>query len=183
MGLFNLFKSKEEKQRLKELRFDVDILLSEINNSLKLAASADSLDVRMINHRLANEKLQEIKILARNNPEIKLTGLNRVESDLSILETELKEFAFKYAYNCSQKAKELEKKGSIYPAIKLYWEAAELGTNAPFVYRRLAILYRKLGEVQKEMDAIDLALKNVDEHNAKHYQFFIDRKEKLLEKS
>ena len=65
-----------------------------------------------------------------------------------------------------QLAKELENKGEVEKAIEIYEKCLELKLNAPYPYNRLATLYRKSKEYEKEVRVLKLLL-SIQETEAK----------------
>jgi len=73
----------------------------------------------------------------------------------------------------------LEKEGKTEEAIEIYEALATSGTDTPYTYRRLAILYRKKKEPARELHFIEMALNNIPRSNEKHYAWFKERLAKL----
>jgi len=59
---------------------------------------------------------------------------------------------------------------------------ASEGTDTPFTYRRMAIIYRKKKNRNEEIRSIMQALQNVPKSNAKHYEWFEERLKKIEQK-
>lgn len=160
----------------------VNRLVQIVNESLKLANESKNYETRISRLKFAKERLEDLKAMERKYPYVRLTNLDRVESDIQLLDNEINTQKFNEIYDLNQMGKKLEKKGKIEAAIELYEEAASEGAITPFTYRRLAILYRKRKDQENEIRAIKLALQNVEKRNAQHYKWFQDRLDKILSK-
>ena len=58
----------------------------------------------------------------------------------------------------NQKGSELEKQGQIEKAKEIYWENINENDESPHPYSRLAILYRKEKEYEKEIEVLEKAI-------------------------
>ena len=154
-------------------------LVDVINESLKIAAASANPETRASRLAVAKQKLSEIKELASQYRFLTLQSLPEVELDIGILEQELEMSNFRAIAEANSCGEQLEKTGSIDEAIAHYEALVTKGTDTPFTYRRLAILYRKSKQRQKEVRVLKAALKNVPKSNAMHYAWFRQRLAKL----
>lgn len=83
-----------------------------------------------------------------------------------------------YIATLNQKGRELEKVGEVDQAVKMYELARENRVDTIHPYKRLAILYRKKEDTEKEMRAIESALANIDKESSA-YEWFVNRKASL----
>lgn len=66
------------------------------------------------------------------------------------------------------KGKEFESSGDLTSAIEMYEKEITLNSHAPFAYKRLAIIYRKLNRIEDEVRVLK-SLLSVSEKDAKRY--------------
>lgn len=154
-------------------------LVELVNESLKIANESHNADTKVSRLEFAKAKLDELKKLAEDNPHIKLTQLELVESDIRTLDLEFQQANYKEAAEGNLKGQTLEKEGKLDEAIETYEQLLESDVDTPFTYRRLAILYRKRRSREDELRVLKAAIRNVPSENATHYQWFAERLSKM----
>ena len=153
-----------------------------VNESMNLAKTSSNADTKVSRLGVAKQRLAELKKMARDYPFLELTGLEKFEAQIAATEAEFKSKKYGEIADGNQQGSRLEKEGKHEEAITVYSRLAESGADTPFTYRRLAILYRKQNDVEREIRILELAMKNVPATNAKHYQWFEDRYQKIRAK-
>lgn len=91
---------------------------------------------------------------------------------------------YKQWYVANERGQKLEKAGRVADAVQVYEEAVESGTDTPFTYRRLAIIYRRHKNYEDEIRVCRLALRNVAYSDKKQaiFEGRIDRARELRDK-
>lgn len=183
MGLFDwLFGNKKTKYSQKDIQVvsaSAQRYVDVINESLAIANKSTNPETKLSRLSLAKSKLEELKELAEQYEFIHLTQLDDVSLSIKELELEFLTTNLQEVATGNLKAEALEKEGKVEEAISIYRELANNGTDTPFTYKRLAILYRKQKKHVEEMEAVELALRNVPKSNTKHYEWFEDRLDKI----
>jgi len=89
------------------------------------------------------------------------------------------------SFERSMQAKDLEDKGYLDNAIEMYETIVDRSFNAPFSYNRLAIIYRKRKEFDKEITVINKLIKMYENSKAEkeYVQPQIDKLQKRLQKA
>ena len=70
-------------------------------------------------------------------------------------------------YRRNEQGHEFEKQGRVEDAIAIYEVNVVDRCDTPFTYKRLAILYRRLGEYAKEIRVLERALERIQGANKK----------------
>ncbi len=146
-----------------------------INESMKIANSTLNPDTKISRLKVARKHLHELKYMCAKYPFLHLVSLDAVESDLDRIEEEFLTSGLQELAEGNMQGQALEKQGRIEEAISIYESLAGQGTDTPFTYRRLAILYHKNKDIGNEIRILKLAIKNVPKRNAQHWAWFADR--------
>lgn len=169
--------SSHQQEMMKVAQRMVDV----INESIQLAANSHDIGTKMSRLDVADVTLKELKAFCAQHPYLTITSLPEVERTLADL---CEDFVFK-AYGMiaddNERAHALEKEGKVDEAIAIYEGLSSLGVDTPFTYRRLAIIYRKQRDRDKEISALRAGLTNVRPENAAHYAWLRDRLAKLVQ--
>jgi len=158
----------EQAERLAEI----------INESLILANDSKNIDTKVTRLEHAKLRLHELEDHCQKHPYIKMPNLDAVKDTIKGLEHEFNMNKYSMLSESNLEGELLEKEGNIEEAISKYEELVSLKTDTPFTYRRLAIIYSKRKNFDDEKRIIISALENISRENEKHYQWFLDRKNK-----
>ena len=145
-----------------------------INESLQIANTSKNPETKISRLGVAKAKLAEVKALAEEYPFLVLTTLTQVESDILMLEAEFLSAGYKELADGNSHGKELEDEGRIDEAITQYESLVTKGTDTPFTYRRLAIIYRKRKAPREEARVVKAAMCAIDRASP-HYKWFRER--------
>ena len=162
------------------LRSQAQRLSDLVNESLELVENSEVLATRISRLDFTKEKLQELRDLTSNNPDLKLIGLDEVEEKIKRFELDFESSGYREIASGNMQGEALEKEGKIQEAIEVYESLLESKADTPFTYRRLAILYKKMKQREDEVRVLKAALKNVPSNNNRHYQWFAERLAKLV---
>jgi len=158
-------------------------LVDVINESVELAKNSKNVETKLSRLEVARDKLESLKDMARQYPFLILESLAEVEAEIAGLELQFQQKGYRELAAGNEQGRQLEKDGRIDKAIAVYESLAERGTDTPFTYRRLAILYRKQKNPEQELRVLRLAIENVPISNATHFAWFEERYKKMLLKS
>jgi tetratricopeptide (TPR) repeat protein len=147
---------------------------------MKIADSTCNPETKASRVRVARDSLLQLLALQQKFPFLAIQNLPAVEADLQRLEVEVASHNYAALADGNEKGQALEKEGRVDEAIDVYKRLVDSGTDTPFTYRRLAILYRKRKDVGSELEVLDLACQHVPPSNVSHHQWFIERRAKLL---
>lgn len=186
MGLFQkLFGSRRVQPTPEYSQRDIEVIgdsahrhVDVINESLQLANTSKNPETKISRLRVAKEKIEELKGLVDLYPFLDLTFLPQVESDIARLEAEFLSAGYQEIADGNSHGKSLEDDGRIDDAITQYESLASRGTNTPFTYKRLAIIYRKRKCPQDEERVIQAALAALDQDST-HLVWFRERLTKI----
>lgn len=155
-------------------------LVEVINESMELAKNSKNVETKLSRLGVAREKLESLKGMASQYPFLVLKSLAEVEAEMAGLEIQFQQRGYRELAAGNEQGQQLEKEGRIEEATAVYESLAERGTDTPFTYRRLAILYRKQKNAAQELRVLRLAIENVPISNATHFAWFEERYKKLL---
>jgi tetratricopeptide (TPR) repeat protein len=153
-----------------------------INESIALAKNSHEASTKVSRLDVAKNNVAKLKELCQQYPFVEIKSLPEVEAELAELSAQFKMKGYRELAAGNEQGQMLEKEGQADRAIAVYEALLKKGTDTPFTYRRLAILYRKKGEPDQELQILKVAMENVPSKNAKHFAWFHDRYEKLLVK-
>jgi len=150
-----------------------------LNESLHLSNDSKNPETKISRLNVAKAKLIELEELKEKYPFIQLISLHGVKLTIAELELEYKTACYQEIANGNIEGKALEKAGLIEEAIEVYEKLVSSKVETPFTYKRLAIIYRKKKNLEKEVSAIEAGLRNVPKSNAAHYEWLLDRLKKI----
>lgn len=154
-----------------------------INESLKVSNESNNPDTKVSRLDVAKLKLIELKSMVSKYPFLSITSLGDVEASISKLESEFLASSYREIASGNMTGERLEKEGKIKEAIWEYEKLVKSKVGTPYTYRRLAILYRKNKSINDEIRILQEAVLNIPKTNAKHYEWFRDRLDKLSAKN
>lgn len=186
MGFFQkLFGSRRSQSTPEYSQRDVEVIgdsahryVEIINESLQLANTSKNPETKISRLNVAKDKLDELKVLVDQYPFLDLTFLPQVESDIARLEAEFLSAGYKEIADGNSYGKTLEDEGRIDDAISQYESLVLRGTDTPFTYKRLAIIYRKSKRPQDEERVTRAALAAIDQDST-HLEWFRERLTKI----
>lgn len=149
-----------------------------INESLQIASTSKNPETKISRLGVAKAKLEELKVFAEDYPFLTLTSLTNVESDILMLETQFLSAGYKELAEGNSLGKELEDEGRIDEAITQYESLVTKGTDTPFTYRRLAIIYRKRKAPRDEARVVKAAMDAINPDST-HRKWFRERLTKI----
>jgi tetratricopeptide (TPR) repeat protein len=149
------------------------------NNSVASAKTSGSVKTRKYEIAIARARIFELQRLAARHPFVRVDHVE--EMMVLIHQIELDTAALRYQDNAGSDeiGRELEGKGKIAQAIAAYEGLVQKLSENPHVYKRLAILYRRVKSMDDEARVLVKALRNVPESNKKHYEWFRNRLNKI----
>jgi hypothetical protein len=186
MGFFEkLFGSRRQQTTPQFTQRDIQVIgdsahryVEVINESLQLANTSKNPATKISRLNVAKVKLEELKVLVAQYPFLDLTFLPEVESDIAKLEVEFLGAGYKELAEGNSRGKELEGEGRIDEAITQYEALVSRGTDTPFTYKRLAILYKKRKSPQDEERVVQAAIAAIDQDST-HLKWFRERLTKI----
>jgi tetratricopeptide (TPR) repeat protein len=168
---------------------DVEVIASSahrmievITESMRIAQDTSNPDTKSSRVGVARDNLRRLQAMQADYPFLVLENLPEVDADLTRLEAEAMVSDYAALADGNGKGQALEKEGRIEEAIEVYQRLTDGGTDTPFTYRRLAILHRKGKDTDAELAVLEQAIRNVPESNTGHHGWFVDRRDKLLQK-
>lgn len=173
MGLFDWLFGKKTKYSQKDIQLvsaGAQRYVDVINESLAIANKSKNPETKLSRLSVAKSKLEELKELTEQYEFIHLTQLDEVSQSIKELELEFLTTNLQEVASGNLEAEALEKEGKVEEAIGIYRELANKGTDTPFTYRRLAILYRRQKKQSEEIEVIEQALRNVSKSNGEWFE-------------
>jgi len=177
LGLFHVDHNSNDDIRV--IKESAERYVAVINESLTIANNAKNITTKKSRLGSAKNKLHELKKLSTQYGFLELSNLNDVQLSIQDLEHEISLEISEHGSDKNILGEKYEQEGSIDKAISVYASLVSDKTDTPFTYRRLAILYKKQKNHEKELMAIKAALQNVPKSNKKHYEWFQDSLAKL----
>ena len=186
MGLFSWLFGKQKpsysKRDIETISASAQRHVDVINESLQIANNSKNPDTKVSRLDVAKTRLHELEELTERYDFLKLTQLDEVKVSIQELEFEFLQNNLREVASGNLDAQALEKEGKVDEALEIYEKLACEGTDTPFTYQRLAIIYRKKKNIDEEIRSIKQALNNVPKTNAKHYEWFEERLKKIEQK-
>ena len=189
MGFFDIFKKRVGQtpiysdRDIQAISESANSIVRVFNDSLKIAHTTNNIDTKISRTQIAREKLSELEDMAAQYSFVSLPNLAKVEQDLAFVEKEISKGNYAQIAQDNLAAQELEKQGNVEAAIEIYEQLAADGTDTPFTYRRLAIIYSKQKRYDNELSVVEQALANIPKSNVGHYEWFQKRHAKALARS
>ena len=162
----------EKSLQLPSVRQTADQLVREINTTLGTASKSTDIGTRKLHVASTRAEILELKRLAGRCRALQHANLEEAELQLLQIEKETEILEQRAMAKRNQDGQDLEKRGLIKEAIAAYEKLVAKMVDTPFIYRRLAILYRKLKSFDDEIRVLRGALRNIPKSNRKHYDWF-----------
>ena len=169
----------EKSLQLPSVKQTADELVGEIIANLGAASKSTDIGTRKLHVASTRAEFRELKRLAERCRVLQDAGLEEVELQIRQIEEETEIFEQQAIAKGVRNGQKLEKRGLIKKAIAAYEKLVAKTVDTPLVYRRLAILYRKLKSLEDEIRVLHAALSNVPKSNRKHYDWFKARLVKI----
>ena len=127
-------------QDIETVRRCAQRLVDIINESKEFALTSNNPETKISRLQLAQDKLKELKKMARQYPFLKLLTLDEFEAELSEISFKIQQRGYMAIADANEAGQRLERGGFIDEAILKYEEIIANAVDTPFPYRRLAIL-------------------------------------------
>jgi len=162
----------EKSLQLPSVKQTADELVCEIVTALGAASDFTDIGARKLHVASTRAEFLELKRLAGRCRVLQHAGLEEVELQTLQIEKETEILEKQAITKRNKDGQDLEKRGLIKEAIAAYEKLVAKMVDTPFIYRRLAILYRKLKSFDDEIRVLREALRNIPKSNRKHYDWF-----------
>ncbi len=164
---------------VKAILYEAEQLVGAVNDSIKIAQDSNSTKTRRFEIATARAKIIGLQRMMVRHPFLRLDRLEEVVLLIAQIEQETVALQYQGKPERGQDGQELEKQGRISEAVAFYERLVKKVIDDPRVYKRLAVLYRKLKSVEDEVRVLKDALRNLPKSNKKHYEWFKTRLSKI----